>query len=53
MDALLFALFIGLMVAGVPIAVAMGLAGATAVMVGGLGRCRSPPASIRAWRSTR
>ena len=42
MDALLFALFIGLMVAGVPIAVAMGLAGATAVMVGGLGTMSIP-----------
>lgn len=42
MDALLFALFIGLMVAGVPIAVAMGLAGATAVMLGGLGTMSIP-----------
>jgi C4-dicarboxylate transporter, DctM subunit len=41
-DALLFILFVGLMVAGVPIAVSMGLAGATAVMLGGLGTMSIP-----------
>ncbi len=42
MGALLFGLFIALMVAGVPIAVAMGLAGAAAVMLGGLGAMAIP-----------
>jgi tripartite ATP-independent transporter DctM subunit len=45
MDVLLFALFIVLMVGGVPIAVSMGLAGATAVMLGGLG-IMSIPTSV-------
>ena len=42
MDALLFGLFIVLMVAGVPIAVSMGLAGSAAVMLGGLGMMAIP-----------
>ena len=45
MDVLLFALFIVLMIGGVPIAVSMGLAGATAVMLGGLG-IMSIPTSV-------
>ena len=45
MDVLLFALFIVLMVGGVPIAVSMGLAGAMAVMLGGLG-IMSIPTSV-------
>jgi C4-dicarboxylate transporter, DctM subunit len=44
-DFLLFALFLFLMVAGVPIAVSMGVAGATAVIVGGLG-IMSIPTSV-------
>jgi len=44
-DVLLFALFIVLMVGGVPIAVSMGLAGAMAVMLGGLG-IMSIPTSV-------
>lgn len=37
MDVVLFLLFLALMVAGIPIAVAMGLAGSVAVILGGLG----------------